>query len=175
MANINLDEMTFACGKQTYQIPLKPPMSSFREARERAVQMEKESLQGLGKSDITVNEFVPPTGIYALEFAIVAATFLAYSQRWWFAKGQIVEHLLGAGFAKFSWTIQPYLITFMVGLHAAELVYFIRSHLYRHSVNVRSHIWWQWVGFTFVEGQFAFKRFNDLVRRRQQEKAKQKH
>ena len=175
MSNISLDCMVFVCGGKTFRVPLDPPMHSFRDARERAVQMDKECLDALDKSDVTVREFVPPTGIYTLNFMVIAATFLSYSQRWWFGKGEIVERMLGSGFAKFSWTIQPWLITAMIGIHAAELVYFIPYHLSRHSVNVRTLVWWQWVCFTFVEGQFAFKRFKDLVRRKQEEKAKQKH
>lgn len=137
--------------------------------------MDRQCLQALGKSDITVKEFVPPTGLYALVFAIIAATFLSYSRRHWFEEGQIVERLLGSRFAAFSWTIQPWLITFMVGLHSAELLYFIPTRLRKHSVNVRTFIWWKWAAFTFVEGQFAFKRFSDLLQRKEEEKLKQQH
>ena len=150
-------------------------MSSYRDARERVVQMDKECLQALGKSDITVKEFVPPTGFYALAFIIIATTFVAYSQRWWFAKGELVERVLGSGFARFSFTIQPWLITGMVGLHGAEMLYFVRNKLRKHSVNPRTALWWQWVGFTFIEGQLAFRRFNDLVNNKRDEKEKQKH
>lgn len=175
MTDVTLDSMHFECGGKTYEIPLKPPMSSYRDARERAVQMDKESLQGLGRSDITVKEFVPPTGLYALEFIIIASTFLAYSQRWWFGRGEVVERVLGSGFARFSYSIQPYLISAMASTHAAELVYFIRNKLSRHSVNPRTCAWWLWVGFTFIEGQFAFKRFDDQVSKKRDEKEKQKH
>ena len=175
MVDINLNEMALVCNDKIYRIPFEPPMESLREARERVVEMDKECRDALGKSDITVKEFAPPTGIYALEFAIVAATFLSYSRRYWFEKGQVVERLLGPAFARFSWTIQPWLIVFMVGLHTAEVIYFIRNHLREHSVNIRSLLWWKWVATTFVEGQFAFKRWRDLVRRKRQEKEKQKH
>ena len=175
MANIDLSCMTFVCGGKTYQIPLNPPMSSYRDARERAVDMDKECLHALQKSDITVKDFVPPKGIYALEFLIIATTFLSYSQRWWFARGSIVERILGTGFARFSWTIQPWLITAMVVIHGAELVYFVRNHLRKHSVNVRTLLWWQWLGTTFIEGQFAFRRFNEHVNKKREEKQKQKH
>lgn len=175
MEDIDLNGMAFVCGGKTYRLPFDPPMSTYREARERVVEMDKQCLQALGKSDITIKEFVPPTSLYLVEFMVIMATFIAYSQRWWFTKGAVVERILGHAFARFSWTIQPWLITFVVGIHVVELAYFIRNHLRRHSVNIRTALWWKWVGTTFIEGQFAYKRFNDLVSRKQEEKVKQKH
>ena len=177
MTNVDLNGMTFAAGGKTYQIPFNPPLSSYRETRERVVEMDKECLQALDKSDITIMEFIPATvtAFSAITFLVIAATFLGYSQRWWFAKGAIVERLLGSNFAKFSWTIQPWLITFMVSLHGAEVVYFARNQLWKHSVNMRTSLWWKWAATTFIEGQFAFKRFNDHVEKKRLEKEKQKH
>ena len=110
--------------------------------------------------------------LYAIEFLVIAATFLGYSQRWWFANGAVVEQLLGSGFAKFSWTIQPWLIAGMVGIHGAEAIYFALYKLSTHSVNPRSSVWWLWMLSCFVEGQFAYRRFNDLVKHQRE---KQKH
>ena len=150
-------------------------MRSYREARERVVQLDKEALAGLGQSSITITDFSPPTGLWALEFAIITATFLAYSQRWWFAQGEIVDQVLGSGFARFSWTIQPWLITPMLVLHAAEIVYFMKYKLLKHSVNPRTSLFWKWSATTFIEGVFAFNRFDRLVAKKREEKAKQKH
>lgn len=150
-------------------------MSSFRDARERAVVMDKESLAGLNQSDIAIKEFRPPTGLYTLSYAIILATFICYSRRSWFEEGQVVERLLGPGFARFSWAIQPWLITFMVVAHSTELIYFVRNYLRKHSVNVRTGVWWQWVVTTFIEGQFAFMRFRELVEEKRVQKQKQKH
>ncbi|KAK4548049.1 hypothetical protein LTR36_010769 [Oleoguttula mirabilis] len=175
VSGIDLNGMTLICRSKTYRIPFDPPMGSYREARERVVEMDKEALAGLGQSDITVKEFLPPTGLYALEFAIILATFLGYSQRWWFAKGQVVEQYLGSGFASFSWAIQPYLITFMLVLHAAEMAYFMQNKLKKHAVNPRTSLFWIWSATTFIEGVFAFRRFNGLVQKKREEKAKQKH
>ena len=175
MSGIDLDSMTLVCHGKSYRIPLNPPMSSYRDARERAVQMDRESLEGLGRSDVTIKEFSPPTGLWTLEFALISATFLGYSQRWWFVEGQIVEQILGAGFAHFSWTIQPYLITFMLALHTSEMVYLMRNKLVKHSVNPRTRLFWLWTGTKFVEGLFSFKRFNDLVKAKHEAKAKKQH
>lgn len=137
--------------------------------------MDKECLEALGRSDITVKDFVPPTGLYALVFAMIATTFVCYSQRRWFERNGLVEHLLGQKFAAFSWTIQPTVFYGMIAIHGAELAYFIPNYLQKHSVNVRSALFWKWAFFVFVEGQFAYKRFNDLVQRKIEEKQRQKH
>lgn len=175
MMDINLNEMSLVCDEKKYRIPMTPPMKSLSDARERLSEMDRECRQALGRSDITVKEFVPPTGWYAPIFVIIADTFLGYSQRWWFQKGQVVERVLGPGFAKFSWTIQPWLIWGMVGLHAAEVIYFVPVHLTRHNIHMRSRLWWVWVATIFIEGQFAMKRWRDLVARKRYEKEKQKH
>lgn len=175
MTDMDLRSMTFACSGKIYTISLNPPMSSYREARERAVQLDKEALAGLGQSSITVKEYVPPTGFHAVNFLVVAATFLAYSRSWWFEPGGIVEHVLGAGFARFSHAIQPYLFLGMLGIHSAEVAYLVQYKLKKHSVNSRTLLYWQWIGSTFIEGVFAFQRFNQLVARKREEKEKQKH
>ena len=177
MSAIDLDSMTLRANNKDYRIPFKPQLNSYRETRERVVQMDQECLQILDKSDITVKEFVPPTvsAFYLVEFLIVASTFLGYSQQWWFARGKIVERVLGSAFAGFSWIIQPWLISFMLALHGAEAVYFARNQLWKHSINIRTSTFWKWVATVFVEGQFAYKRFHDHVDKMRQEKEKQKY
>ncbi|KAK5120259.1 hypothetical protein LTR85_006465 [Meristemomyces frigidus] len=175
VSGIDLNGMTLVCRSKTYRIPFNPPMSSYREARERVVEMDKEALAGLGQSDITVKEFLPPTGLQVLIFGVICATFLGYSQRWWFTEGAVVEQYLGSGFAKFSWSIQPYLITFMLVVHSAETVYMMMYKLRKHAVNPRSSLFWKWTATTFIEGVQAFGRFNGLIQKKQEEKAKQKH
>lgn len=175
MTDVDLSGMTFTCGGKTQRIPFDPPLKSYREVRERVVEMDKECVDALGRSDVTINEFVPPTGLYLVIFLVVIATCVAYSQRWWFAQGGIVEHVLGSGFASFSWYLQPWLISGMLLLHSAELAFYIPHHLRKHSMNPRSSVWWLWVGTFFVEGVFASMRFRTLVERKREEKRRQKH
>lgn len=175
MTGITLDGMTFNASGKTYRVPFDPPLESYREARERVVAMDKECLAGLGRSDITINEFIWPTGIYALEFAIITATFIGFSQRLWFGRGQVVEQVLGAGFAKFAWTIQPWLISAMVVIHGAELINFHFTRLRKHSISMRSPIWWQWAVAEFVCGFLCTRRFDALVRWKKEAKEKQQH
>ncbi|CAK4034270.1 related to integral membrane [Lecanosticta acicola] len=171
-ADVDLAGLTLSCHGKTYRIPFEPAMSSYREARERVVELDKACRAALGHSDVTVKDYAPPTGLYALEFIVISATFLGYSQRWWFAPGGPVERFLGAAFAGFSWTIQPWLLAGLFIIHGAEMLYFAARKLPKHSINIRSQLWWLWTASSFIEGQFAYMRFDKLVAIQRE---KQKH
>jgi hypothetical protein len=174
---MDLTGMDFIAGSSNkhYRIPFDPPLESYREARERVVAMDKTCVAALGRSDITINEFIWPKGLYALELAVVAATFVGFSQRWWFASGGIVETILGSGFARFAWGIQPWLLGGLFVIHGAELAWFVPARLRRHSVDVRSGVFWLWVGAEFLGGVFCSMRFDGLVERKRVAKEKQQH
>lgn len=173
MTDVDLHGLALSCHGRTYRVPIEPAMSSYREARERVVELDKDCRKALRRSDVTVKRYVPPNNlVYAIGFLIISTTFVSYSQRWWFAKGGPVEYWLGSTFADFSWTIQPWLIAAMVAIHGSEAMYFALYRLRPHSVNPRSSIWWLWMLSCFVEGQFAYRRFDDLVKLQRE---KQKH
>lgn len=167
--------MTFIADSKAYLIPFEPPLESYRDARERVVAMDKECLAGLGRSDVTVNEFLWPKGVYALELAIVVATFLGFSQCWWFAPGQVVESVLGQTFARFGWLIQPWLLGGLFLIHGAELAWFVPARLKKHSVNVRTGVFWLWAIAEFFGGVFCSTRFDALVAKKRAAKEKQQH
>lgn len=132
-------------------------MESYRDARERVVQMDKDCLSGLGRSDVTVQEWLPPKGFHAVIFAAVVITVVAFSRRDWFAPGSQVDAISPA-FASFCFAIQPVLVPAMLIIHASEVVYMIRSRLAKHNVNVRTLVWWKWTSTTFVDGIGSFQR-----------------
>ncbi|KAK0943269.1 hypothetical protein LTR29_005253 [Friedmanniomyces endolithicus] len=113
LTTLDLSSLTLTSGSgptttRTHHIPLTPPMASYAETRERVVAMDREARRALNRSETTVKEFLPPTGIYAVLFTTITFVFLAYSQRWWFAPNQLVEAVLGPGFARFSYVMQPW-------------------------------------------------------------------
>ena len=175
MTDVDLNGMIFQASGERHLVPFDPPLKSYRDARERVVEMDRRCVESLGRSDITVKTFSPPYGPYIIDFLVCAATFLGYSQRWWFAHGQIVDQILGSGFANFSYTIQPFVFWGMVLIHGTELAFFIPNYLLKHSVSPRTSVFWLWVATTFIEGQFAFWRFKGGVERKREEKQKQKH
>ena len=145
VVDISLEALELGYHGKKIKVPFVPPMSTYREARERVVLLDKECRQALGVSDVTVKQYLPPTGSYALPFLGIVTTMLAYSQRYWFGKGQLVERFLGSSFARFSFVIQPYLLGGLILIHGAEALYFAYAKLAKHSVNVRSANWWLWV------------------------------
>lgn len=172
LTDVSLTTLTLTCHNRTIHIPFDPPLTSYRETRERVVELDKQAREALGQSSVTVTQWLPPTGLYFVEFLATTTTFLAYSRRWWFLPGGVVERFLGAGFARFSWQIQPYLISLMLLIHGAEVVFFARGPLARHSVNVRTATWWLWAFSVFTEGVFASMRFEKHVRRLREKQQK---
>lgn len=172
VTDVDLNALSLSCHGTTVRVPFEPPMSSLREARERVVEFDRECRKALGQSDVTVKTYVPPAGRHAIPFLGIIITAVAYSQRWWFEKGQIVEQIFGSSFAHFAWTIQPWLLIGLAAVHGSEMLYFSLTKLPRHSVNVRSSQWWLWNASIFIEGVFAWKRFDEHVQRQRE---KQQH
>lgn len=176
MTAITLHDMTFIAGGKAYRIPFTPPLQSYREARERVVAMDKESTAALARSDITIKSPPPAQPIFLLQLLIVLATFVGFSQRGWFADPNgTVANLLGRGFARFCWAIQPWLFWGMVGIHGAELAWFVPKKLRRHSVNPRSGAFWAWCVAEFLGGVFTLGVFDGEVARVRREAEKRKH
>jgi len=158
ISDVSLDTLVFSCGHKTYKTPFQPPLTSFREVRERVVQMDKECLAGLSRSDITVQEFIPARGPYLVLFVIVTATLAAFRTRANLESGGLIATFAPEAFTRFCWTIQPFVLYPMLLIHGCEAYWMATGRLRRHSVNMRSDIWWKWVGTTFVEGVGAFNR-----------------
>lgn len=195
ISDASLEHIAFECAGLKYRTALDPPMTSFREARERLVQMDKECLKALDRSDITVKEYIPPTGLYLVLFLIVSTTLVAFSSKGNFEAGSLISGIVPNWFAKFCWTIQPFIFYGMCFIHGAEAAHMSRGRLRKHNVNVRSRVWWSWMGTTFIEGVGAYNRlvffpplsnvalfsnqddgrFDHMIRQKRAEKDKQKH
>lgn len=67
------------------------------------------------------------------------------------------------------WTIQPWVISLAIGIHALEAVALHVTKLRKHRVPTFGLVWWQWMVSAFIEGLPAFARINGIV----QEEAKQ--
>lgn len=175
MTAITLDSMTFLANGKAYTIPFTPPLTSYREARERVVAMDRESTAALHRSPTTIKT-PPPVlqqPLFLLQLLIVLATFLAFSQRSWFAPG--TTPFLGPRFAAFCFAIQPWLFWGMVGVHGAELAWFVPARLRRHSVNPRSGAFWGWAVAEFLGGVFTLGVFDGEVERVGREAEKRRH
>lgn len=179
MTAMDLHGMTFRTSHgsgKTYHIPFTPPLESYASARPRVVAMDQESLAALHRSPITIATFPRPGGVHALALLVCTATFLSFSQRWWFASPSgLVASFLGQGFARFAWKIQPWVLWGMVVIHAAELAWFVPARLRRHSVNPAGRVFWLWCVAEFLCGVFCTREFDALVERERVKKEGQKH
>jgi hypothetical protein len=179
MIDINLTDVKVRYSGKTAVLRFDPPMKALREARERLVQMDKDSLHKLGRNDITITRFIPcyTNPIHLFNFTICFTTYTAFCRAGNFQPGSLLfDNLLYTlpRFAKFCVTIQPYLFVIMVGIHAFESVMMIRK-LAKHGLTPFESIWWSWVGTCFVEGAPSFWRLDGLIAEKTKEKEAKKH
>ncbi|KAM0720465.1 hypothetical protein Q7P37_004601 [Cladosporium fusiforme] len=181
MTALDLNGMTFAPATsngqntKTYHIPFTPPLESYASARSRVVAMDAASSTALQRSSITVKTFPPPSARLTAALAICATTFVCFSQRWWFAPSSPFAALLGANISSFLWWLQPWVFWGMVGIHSAELAWFVPARLRKHSVDVGSGVFWAWCAAEFVAGVFCLWDFDALVMKEREVKEKARH
>lgn len=173
--------MSFICGglKTSITIAIDPPMKSLREARERLVKIDKDTLEILGRSDITIGRYIPPWAKlgHLLNFSQCLLVYLLLPRGANFRPGSVVYDnllFLVPGFASFvlrvRWTVLP----IMLAIHAAES-FVMAKKVKRHGLSPADAVWWAWVGSCFVEGITSFWRLDGLVAEMQREKDAKKH
>ena len=178
LEDITFSALTVNSNGQNYSVPVEPPMTAWSDARPRVVAMDAEAVAGLGRSSITVKEYVKPYGFMLLVFIAAFLTFVNFSRRTNFRPGSLLyDHLLRhvPQFAEFCWRIQPAVIYPMILLHGYEAFYMARSRLSKHNVQVGSQLWLTWVCSTFIEGYGSMVRFDGLVKEEEARKATLKH
>lgn len=174
--------MKFNCGGEQVIVPFDPPMRALREARERLVQLDKDALQVLGRSDITITKYIPPWApglsfIHFVNFTACLLTWIAFSRKANFQPGSYLhDNLLSSipRFSEFCLAIQPVLLPLMFVIHAVE-TFFMAKKLHRHGTSPLNRVWWAWIGSAFNEGWTSFLRANSLIQQKQQEKEAKKH
>ncbi|OMP85471.1 hypothetical protein BK809_0004141 [Diplodia seriata] len=177
LTDLSLGSMSIGAAGKNFTIPLEPPMQSWREARERVIQMDRDCLAGLGRSDITVRQYTRPRGAHAVIFVVCALTYVLVSRRANALPGSFIyDHVLSysPGFAAFVARVQPLVLALMIAIHVVEASIMARR-LQRHNVAQLSGLWWQWVASSFIEGFGALQRVDALVQQGRREKDKQKH
>lgn len=181
MTDISLTEMKFSCHGQQHTIAFDPPMKSLREARERVVQLDKEALQILGRSDISIDKYIPPTvklgHLFNFTQCILSYTLLPFASNW--QPGSLIYdsflYRLPA-FANFLVAVGWYIVVvIMIPIHSVEAGIMARRLKIKHGLTPLDAVWWQWVGSTFVEGVTAMWRLDGLVEQKKREKEAKKH
>jgi hypothetical protein len=178
IADISLDSLTLVSGGIRTVIPLDPPMASWHEARDRLINMDKVAIAGLGCSDITIKEYVPPLGWDAVAFAAILSVLLVFRTPRNFEPGSLLYDSLlvnAPAAASFLHAAQPWVLYSIILIHIGEAIHFERSRLRHHSVPRWSWLWWSYVVSQFAEGFPCQRRFDRLVERKRADRAKVKH
>lgn len=179
MTDVTLNDMKFECGGQQITIAFDPPLKSYRETRERVVQLDKDALRILQRSDIAITKYIPPwvrLG-HLFNFTQCVVVWVLYSRAAHFKPGSLPYDLVlyrVPRFANFSLTIQPLLMVIMLVIHLFEVGLMIRK-LGRHGLTLFDGMLWAWSASAFIEGFTSFWRLNTFIAAKKQEKEAKKH
>lgn len=179
MTDIDLNQMRFSCGGQSSVITFDPPMKSLREARERLVQMDKDTLRILGRSDITVTRYIPPYVklVHLFNFTQCLLIFVLLPRGANFRPGSLLYDtilFMVPAFARFVLQVRWIVLPLMLAIHVVES-YIMANKVKRHGLSSADAVWWMWVGSSFVEGITAFWRLDSVIAEKQAEKDAKKH
>ncbi|KAJ5629114.1 hypothetical protein N7528_002771 [Penicillium herquei] len=160
--DLTLSNLIIQANGTRYHVPIDPAMKDFTEARGRLVALHKESLQRLGRSDVTLTEYRGPQGFQIVIFGLCLFTYVSCFQRSNLLPGSFVYENLGykfvPDFAHFVYNIQPFLFPAVVVIHIFESVLLAVLKLKPHGVPVLSGLWCKWMASCFVEGFGCFQR-----------------
>jgi hypothetical protein len=179
MVDIDLNQMKLVCGGQQAVVGFDPPMKALREARERLVQMDKDALQTLGRSDIPIMTFVPaytrPSHLWNFTQCLLTFLLLPRTANWQpgsFLYDNVLYLVPGlANFAvQYGWIV----FIVMLPIHLTEGVIMARK-LAKHGCTFLDVVWWKWVGTCLVEGITSFWRLDGMIGEKKREKEAKKH
>jgi hypothetical protein len=162
ITDVSLDKLVLLASGSSHTIALDPPMKSYREARERLVEMDHETIAGLQRSKITVKEYRPPGNLYQIViFGLCLGTYLLLVRASTVLPGSVPYKVLFKhipAFAAFVLRVRLWVLIPMIAIHLGE-VYIMLGRLEKHSVPLFSRLWWSWVGSCFIEGVGSFQRY----------------
>jgi len=179
MTDITLHNIKIKYGGKEVVIPFDPPMKSLREARERLVQMDKDALQMLGRSDITITKYIPPytDPAHLLNFNMCLLMLTVFSSSSNIRPGSFMYDTVLSRvppFASCLQILQPYVFWILVVAHTYECGLMFKK-LKKHGVTPFEKTWWYWIGSCFVEGITSLKRVDELIAEKTREKEAKKH
>lgn len=177
LSDITYDHLVISTNGHSHVVPIHPSMTSWADARPRAVAMDAEAVAGLKRSNITVKTYVKPTGFMAVVFCVVIFNMTILPRAANFQPGSLLYDNLWIyipWFARFCLNVRVWVIWILLLVHIPEVVYMERSRLRKHTVPTLSALWWKWILSTSVEGVSAFIRFDQIVEE-ERKKLKAKH
>jgi hypothetical protein len=180
LTDISLSSMTLVTPSgKTHTIPLNPPMKSFAEARQRTVDMDRESRAALNISNIRITSYEPPRSPqHVIVFGLCVMTFTFFATRHKIVPGTwFYDNVLPwfpGGPESFLSTVKR-IFAPVVAIHAFEAYWLDRTRLRRYGVERGSVLWWKWIVNNFIEGFGCMQRIDRMVKRKEVEAEKAKH
>lgn len=168
LEDLSLDSLILRAQGTRYVVPVVPPMKDFSEARGRLVALHNDSLQRLGRSDVTLTEYRAPRGVQTVIFGLCLFTYVSCFRRSNLIPGSFVYENLGykyvPDFAHFVYNIQPLLFPAVMGIHIVESALLAILRLKPLGVPFMSGLWCTWMGSCFIEGFGTFQRIGQIVK-----------
>lgn len=180
MTDISLSAMTFqTTDGKTHTIPLKPPMTSFADARTRSVDMDREARSALDISPVKLTSYLPPRQpAHVILFGLCSMAYLNFALKHKFVPGNwYYDNVLPwwpGGAESYVWTVGKVFYP-MLAIHFTEVFLLDRLRLRRYGVERGSLLWWKWIVSVFIEGWGSWKRIDAEVDRKKKEAEKAQH
>ena len=179
LTSVDHSALTISASGATHVVPFPHgPLASLSELRPAVVAMDQEARTALGRSAVTVKTFVWPGllgslfALWVLHNAVTMWDPSHYRPGSW-----MYEHVYGywPWYASVCERNAWWVWWAIFGGHLAEWPMWLPM-LRRHNVPVGSGLWCGWLLSQFVlDGIFTIKRFEGLVRREEERKAKASH
>lgn len=162
-----------------HQIPFNPPMTSWAEARQRTVDMDREAREALGISSIRITTYEPPRSPFQIfVFGACLFTFNVFMFRNKIVPGtwfwEVPLQYWPGGPEWFVWIAKTIALPVVV-IHLVESYMLDTTRLKKHGVERGTALWWKWVFSCFIEGYGSYQRTGAIVERKRKEAAAAKH
>ena len=179
VSDISFDALTIFARGKSYSIPFNPPMKSWADARERTVEMDRESRAGLDLSSIKITSYEPPKSpFHVTVFSLCIFAFVIFVTQNSIVPGTcFYDNVLPwfpGGPEWFLW-ISKVIALPVLGLHLGEAYLLDTRKLRKHGVERGSALWWKWIASCFIEGFGCFQRIDATVKKKTLEAEKAKH
>ena len=175
--DVTLTHLSITCSLGRFMVPFDPPMKSLMEVRERTVALHHESLKGLGKSVITINEYrlprdvmgwvMPLLSIWAFQL-LVQPNSLEQGGSLFFDR--VLQPYAPRWFVTFAQVGRYWILAFMIVMHSSETLYLWRSRLEVYNTERFGSAWWKWIVTGLLSGFPVFVNFDGLVKEIEEKK-----
>ncbi|KAJ5477457.1 hypothetical protein N7539_007601 [Penicillium diatomitis] len=179
LEDLTLSNLILSAHGTRYSVPIQPPMKDYTEARVRLIALNNDSLQRLGRWDVTLTKYRPPRGFQAVIFGLVLFTYVTCWRRSNLLPGSFVYENMGfrvfPDFTHFIYTIWPVFFPAVLGVHVLESAALAVLRLQPLGVPFGSKLWAIWMGSCFIEGFGSFVRIRQIVNEERAKKNGKKH